>query len=398
MRVVMNRVKDSQMPSLLFLLFFPCLLLAQVDSKPIPGAERPGAYLPLLHGKAVALVANQTSRVGEQHLVDFLLERQVNLRRVFAPEHGFRGTASAGSLIEDGRDSRTGLAVISLYGANKKPQAEHLEDLDLVVFDIQDVGARFYTYISTLSYLMEACARAGVKVLVLDRPNPHGHYVDGPVLEPAYQSFVGLHPVPVVHGMTVGEYARMVNGEGWLPDGLICPLEVITCANYTHQSRYDLPVKPSPNLPNALAVALYPSLCFFEGTPVSVGRGTDLPFQQIGAPWFEVSNTTFRPQSLPGAQNPPFEGQWCKGFDLREFARLYLRESDEIYLYWLTEAYAISPQPEKFFRPFFDKLAGTARLREMIEAGATVAEIRASWQADLSRYKLMRKKYLLYPL
>ncbi|RMG87972.1 MAG: DUF1343 domain-containing protein [Bacteroidetes bacterium] len=240
-----------------------------------PAADRPEVWLPLVEGRHIALVVNQTSRVGERHLVDFLMEKGVSIRCIFAPEHGFRGTADAGQTIENGKDTQTGLPIISLYGKHKKPTREDLAGVEMVVFDIQDVGARFYTYISTMTYVMEACAGQGIPFVVLDRPNPNGHYVDGPVLEPAFRSFVGMHPVPVVHGMTVGEYARMVNGEGWLPEGKKCDLTVVPCENYTHADRYDLPVAPSPNLPNARAVALYPSLCFFEGTVVSVGRGTD---------------------------------------------------------------------------------------------------------------------------
>ena len=322
--LLIKLAKDSRI--ILACLAWPLLMTGQSikSDQIVMGAELGGAYLPILHDHAVAVVANQTSRVGDMHLVDFLIDRYVNVRKVFAPEHGFRGDAGAGEKVSSGKDSRTGLPIISLYGANKKPTAEQLADVGVVVFDIQDVGARFYTYISTMTYVMEACAEQGKKMLVLDRPNPNGHYVDGPVLESGFESFVGLHPVPVVHGMTIGEYALMVNGEGWLKDGIKCNLEVVKCSGWDHNTPYELPVKPSPNLPNDMAIALYPSLCFFEGTKVSVGRGTELPFQQIGAPWFTEGSVSFTPRSMPSAKYPKHEGQECRGFDLREFARHYL--------------------------------------------------------------------------
>lgn len=377
----------------------PHLLLGQLKSGEavITGAERPGAYLALLEGKKVGLIANHTSRVGEQHLADFLLSSGVDLRRIFAPEHGFRGAASAGEAIVDGKDPRTGLPVISLYGKNKKPQPEQLQELDVLIFDIQDVGARFYTYVSTMSYAMEAAAEQGLAFMLLDRPNPNGYYVDGPILEMQHRSFVGLHPVPVVHGMTLGEYAQMLNGEGWLADGQRCDLTVVTCQNWDHETAYDLPIAPSPNLPNALAVALYPSLCFFEGTPVSVGRGTDFPFQVIGAPWFGDSNTAFVPRSRPGAQNPPFAGQLCKGFDLRDFARHYLQGYGQLYWYWLVGAYELAPDKKAFFNNFFVKLAGTERLQKMIEAGSSAEDLAQAWSEERRAFLRIRRKYLLYP-
>lgn len=397
MKIASKRAKYRQL--LVLLLALPMFLNAQSDlSKEITvAAERPGAYLPLLHGKRVGVVANQTSMVGSQHLVDFLLSNQINLKKVFAPEHGFRGEASAGETIKDGKDSKTGLPVISLYGNNKKPTAQQIADVDVLLFDVQDVGVRFYTYISTLSYVMEAAAENNKKVVVLDRPNPNGYYVDGPVLEPKYSSFVGLHPVPIVHGMTVGEYAKMVNGEGWLSKGLKCDLEVVKCSNYDRSREYDLPVKPSPNLPNELAVALYPSLALFEGTNVSIGRGTDLPFQQVGAPWFTDSNTHFTPQDRPGAMNPPYEGEKCLGFNLQEFARYYLRGFGELYLFWLQQAYQMAPNKEAFFNNYFNLLAGNSTLQEQIKSGASLADIHQSWEPELAKYKVMRQKYLLYP-
>ena len=369
----------------------------QGDKEPIQtGAERSGAYLPLLHANDIAVVANQTSMVGDMHLVDFLLDAYVNVKKVFAPEHGFRGEAGAGEKVVSGKDPKTGVPIISLYGSNKKPSPEQLKDVGVVVFDIQDVGARFYTYISTLSLVMEACAEQGIKVLVLDRPNPNGHYVDGPVLQQGYESFVGMHKIPVVHGMTVGEYAKMVNSEGWLKDGVKCDLEVIPCRGWNHKKRYDLPVKPSPNLPNATSITLYPSLCFFEGTSVSVGRGTDLPFQQIGAPYFTEGSHSFTPRSMTSAKYPKYEGEECIGYDLRDFADHYLRGSGELYLFWLIEAYNLAPDKAGFFSSFFEKLAGTDQLRKDIVAGKSMIEIRESWQEDLEKFKEMRSKYLLY--
>lgn len=359
-------------------------------------ADRHGAYLPLLYDKNVAIVANQTSVTKEGHLVDFLLDRYVGVVKVFAPEHGFRGTASAGELIKDGKDVSTGLPIVSLYGNNKKPTAEQLADVDVVVFDIQDVGARFYTYISTLTYVMEACAENGKTLVILDRPNPHGYYVDGPVLQSGFESFVGMHHIPVIHGMSMGEYAQMVNGEKWLKGGVQCKLEVIQCENWDHTLTYSLPIKPSPNLPNDDAITLYPSLCFFEGTTVSVGRGTDKPFQQIGAPYFTTTDYSFTPKSNEGAKHPKYEGEVCNGFPLSEFAHYYINGLGEMYMYWLIEAYNMSPEKDKFFTSFFDKLAGNDQLRKDIIAGKSVEEIRKSWAPDLEAFKRIRKKYLLY--
>lgn len=386
----------------LMLLLCAAFLGAQVPLKDSPnlklGADRPGAYLPSLYGKRVGLLVNQTSTMANgQHLVDFLLENDIKVQRIFSPEHGFRGKASAGENVEDGRDPKSGLEVISLYGNNRRPSKEQIQDLDIVVFDIQDVGARFYTYISTMTYMMEALAGAGKKMLILDRPNPHGYYIDGPVLEPKHSSFVGLHQVPVIHGMTVGEYAQMLNGERWLKGGLICDLEVIPCLSYDHNTRYAIPIKPSPNLPNDTAIVLYPSLCFFEGTKVSVGRGTPYPFQLIGAPWFKEGNLNFTPKENEGAKNPPYENQHCKGFLLQEFSNSYINGLGELYLFWLVESYKMSPQPGQFFNSFFTLLAGTKQLQAQIESGMELEEIRASWQEDLEQFQLKRRRYLLYP-
>jgi uncharacterized protein YbbC (DUF1343 family) len=384
---------------MMLVLLIPTGLFAQLkhaDSL-VVAAERPGAYLPLLYGKKVAVVANQTSMVQHTHLVDFLLENKVAVQKVFAPEHGFRGTASAGETVDNETDAKTGLPLVSLYGSNKKPTAAQLKGIELVVFDIQDVGARFYTYISTLTYVMEACANAGVAVVVLDRPNPNGHYVDGPVLEKKHSSFIGLHPVPVVHGLTIGEYAKMVVGEGWIKTTAPLKLTVVPVFGYDHNTLYSLPIPPSPNLPNDTAIVLYPSLCLFEGTSVSVGRGTNKPFQVIGAPYFTEYSMEFTPTDRTGAINPKYEGVPCKGHNLSLFAILYLRGDEQLYLNWLIQAYQLAPDKDNFFTSFFTLLAGTEKLQQQIQAGNTVEEIRASWQADLQQFKKMRKRYLLYP-
>lgn len=381
------------------ILLIPMFTFGQLK-KPVDlltGADQSGAYLPLLHGKNVGVLANQTSMKGDLHIVDFLIQSKVSLKRVFSPEHGFRGKASAGEKVNSALDEKTGLPIVSLYGKNKKPTAEQLKGLDVVIFDIQDVGARFYTYISTMTYVMEACAENHVTLLILDRPNPNGYYVDGPVLKKGFESFVGLHPVPIVHGMTVAEYAQMVNGEAWLKNGIKCKLQIVKCKNYDHKTTYDLPVKPSPNLPNGYAIDLYPSLCLFEGTNVSVGRGTDFPFQQIGAPYFPKGTTTFTPKSNEGAKNPKYQGQLCNGFILQDFAQYYVHGLGEIYLFWLVEAYKQAPNKDKFFTSFFNTLAGTDELKKQIKAGMSAMEIRESWRDDVNKFKNIRQKYLLYP-
>ena len=365
------------------------------------GAECMERYLPFLEGKRVAVCGNQTSVVGKTHLVDTLLSRNVNIVKLFCPEHGFRGQAEAGATIASGKDPLTGLPVVSLYGKNKKPTAEQLQNVDIVLFDLQDVGCRFYTYISTLHYVMEAAAENGVKVVVLDRPNPNGFYVDGPVLDPQYKSFVGMHPVPVVYGMTIGEYARMINGEKWLANGVQCDLTVILLEGYTHETRYVLPVAPSPNLQTVEAVYLYPSLCLFEGTNVSVGRGTDHPFEMYGAPGMRAGDYRFTPHAIPGvSENPPFKDVECVGFLLSEIASygFYKLVPGELDLSYLMTAYQNCPDKASFFlkNNFFDKLAGTAQLRKQIVEGATDEEIRASWQPGLDAFKAVRAKYLLY--
>ncbi|MEX2564776.1 MAG: DUF1343 domain-containing protein [Cyclobacteriaceae bacterium] len=361
----------------------------------LPGADRMDAYLSHLNGKRVALAVNQTSVLTQKdhlHLVDFLLEAGINVKKVFVPEHGFRGEADAGEKVENEIDPKTGLSLVSLYGNSKKPSVEALSDVDIVIFDIQDVGIRFYTFISTLHYLMEACAEQGKKLMVLDRPNPNGDYVDGPVLKPGYESFVGMHPIPVVHGLTVGELARMINEEGWLKNSVKADLEIITVANWNHDMFYSLPIKPSPNLPNDLSIRLYPSLCFFEGTKISLGRGTPFPFQVYGYPDPDFGDFTFTPKSIDGmAKNPPLQDTLCFGKDLRNEP-----QSHRFTLKYLLETFRIAGDESHFFNNFFDKLAGTDQLRKDILAGKSEAEIRASWNADLEKYKSLRAKYLLY--
>jgi len=373
----------------------PSFELTRTDRVAV-GAERVGDYLPLLTGQRVGVVTNQTGRIGNAHLVDSLLSLKVDVVKVFAPEHGFRGEADAGEHVKDQRDTRTGLPLVSLYGANKKPTAAQLADVDVLLFDIQDVGVRFYTYIGTLHYVMEAAAEHGKRVVVLDRPNPNGFYVDGPVLDKAHASFVGMHPVPLVHGMTVGEFAGMINGEGWLKDGVRCDLAVVPCAGYDHGTFYELPVRPSPNLPNMAAVYLYPSLGLFEGTIVSVGRGTERPFQVIGYPGNPVGRHTFTPVPMPGAKDPPHKGKICTGFDLGEYGSFQSRMDRRFRLHWLIDLYHNAPDKSGFFTPFFDKLAGGPDLRKRIIAGEDEERIHASWQPGLKAFMEVRKKYLLY--
>jgi len=358
------------------------------------GAERIADYDSLLRGKRLGMVVNASSLLGDTlHLVDYLQKEGYDIKQLFAPEHGIRGKASAGEHIDDGHDAQTGLPIISLYGANKKPKPEQLANVDLLIFDLQDVGTRFYTYISTMHLVMEACREAGVPLIVLDRPNPNGHYVDGPVLDTAtLRSFIGMHPIPIVHGLTVGELAQMIVGEKWIEKSEELSLTVIPCENYTHQTPYVLPVRPSPNLPNTRSIALYPTLCLFEGTALSVGRGTDFPFQVIGHPAYPDTSFQFTPKGREGAKNPKFEDKTCYGKDLRESPAM----GDSLWLGFVLETYRQMPNKNDFFKGFFDKLAGTTELRKQIENGASEAEIRASWQPALNAYKTMRTKYLLY--
>ncbi|MHC1707099.1 MAG: exo-beta-N-acetylmuramidase NamZ domain-containing protein [Bacteroidales bacterium] len=362
------------------------------------GAERTELYLGKLKDKKVAIMANHTSVIGKSHLVDSLQKLGVNIVCIFSPEHGFRGQGEAGEAMKGGFDEKTGIRVISLYGKHIKPSPEDMKNIDVVVFDIQDVGVRFYTYASSMQYLMEACAEKQIGLIILDRPNPNGYYIDGPVLETKYRSFVGLNPVPLVHGLTLGEYASMINGEGWLQGSVKCDLTVIPVFNYNHAYLYQVPLPPSPNLPNMSSVYLYPSLGLFEGTIVSVGRGTDKPFQIIGFPGMKEGSAEFKPVSKPGfSSNPPYKDQICKGHDLSEFGENYLRDAGRLYLFWIMELYKQYPAKRKFFNSFFEKLAGTATLSKQIRENKTEEEIRNSWQPQLSQYKKIRKKYLLYP-
>ena len=366
-----------------------------VQNRITPGAERLELYGPTIHNRKVGLIVNQTSTVRQTHLVDELRNHNINIIRIFSPEHGFRGKADAGEQLSNAVDVASGLPIVSLYGKKKKPSRTDLEDIEVLVFDIQDVGVRFYTYISTLHYVMEAAAEANIPIIVLDRPNPLISYVDGPVLDPEYKSFVGMHPVPVVYGMTIGEYAQMINGEGWLDGHKKCQLEVIPVDHYSRMANYILPIKPSPNLPNNVAIGHYPSLCFFEGTSVSVGRGTDFPFQVIGHPSFTDPTFSFKPLSGPGSKYPKHEGLLCKGESLQRvkpnMARLDLSYLQSYYK-------NLSEQKIKFFNEdnFFNLLAGTDQLKKDIISGKSEDEIRASWMPGILDFQLMRKKYLIY--
>ena len=363
---------------------------------PQPAAFYPNRYLNLLQDKKVGLVVNHTSMVGKVHLVDFLQQKNIDVAKIFTPEHGFKGTADAGEKVYN--DEYKNITIISLYGDNKKPKAATLQGIDLLVFDMQDVGARFYTYISTLHYVMEAAAENNVELLVLDRPNPNGHYVDGPIREPEFESFVAKHPIPVVHGLTVGELAQMINGEGWLTSGAKCKLSIIMAPNYSHNIGYDLPVKPSPNLPNTISILLYPSLCFFEGTALSIGRGTDQQFQVIGHPTLKDMKYSFTPQKNEGAKYPKLENEQCFGINLSTMDKKAIFLQQQLNLTWLIDMYAAFPNKANFFlaNNFFDKLAGTALLQQQIKQGLDETAIRDSWEEGLASYKTMRKKYLLY--
>lgn len=386
------------MKKLVAILFGSFFLINSIQAKNVVvGAERIDKYLPLLKGKSVGLVVNQTSVVGNTHLLDTLLSLGIDVQLVFAPEHGFRGTADAGEHVTNGIDPKTKTAIVSLYGDNKKPNPGQLKDLDILVFDIQDVGVRFYTYISTLQYVMEACAENNKPLLLLDRPNPNGHYVDGPVLDTQYRSFVGMQPIPVVYGMTMGEYAQLLNGEKWLAKKVQCTITVIPCLNYDHTTFYSLPIKPSPNLPNMTAIYLYPSLCFFEGTNnVSLGRGTDKPFQIYGSDLFPDNLPyTFTPKSVDGAKNPPLLNKTCYGYDLSALPLDTLRKQ-KFTLNYLLNAYKLSKDNNNFFNSFFIKLAAKASLGVQIEKGMNEKTIKATWKTPLAKFKVIRKKYLLY--
>lgn len=359
-------------------------------------ADRPELYLPLLKNKTVAIVANQTSLLADKtHLVDFLVQNNIKIKHIFAPEHGFRGIADAGEHVKNGIDTKTGLPIISLYGDNKKPKPEQLQGVDIVLFDIQDVGVRFYTYISTLTYVMEAAAENGKEIIVLDRPNPHDGYTDGPVLKEKWSSFVGLHKVPVVYGLTIGEYGKMVNGEKWMKNAVQVKYTLIPMLNYQKNKRYPISEKPSPNLPNDQSINLYPSLCFFEGTQVSVGRGTDFPFQVYGSPWLKNQEFSFTPKPTSGAKDPFLNGKICFGKDLRQFPEI----KGKLDLSFVIDAYQnFDKKAQDFFLKnlWFDTLAGTDELRKQIISGTPEAEIRKSWQKDLENFEKIRRKYVLY--
>ncbi len=368
------------------------------NEKILAGAERTTQYLPLLKGKRVAIVANHTSKINNVHLVDSLIKLDINIVKIFSPEHGFRGKIDAGKTWDNYEDEKTNLRIISLYGDNKKPADKDLENIDIVIFDIQDVGVRFYTYISTMHYVMEACAENDVGLLILDRPNPTGFYIDGPVLEKAHHSFVGMHPVPIVHGMTIAEYAKMINGEKWLKNGIRCKLYYVECKNYTHNSRYHVKTNPSPNLQNMKSIYLYPSLGLFEGTKVSIGKGTSLAFRVFGHPGMLNTNYSFTPEKeQKDLYILKYKGEKCYGVDLRDIPLGHLKKQDTINLNWLIFAYTNTPDKEDFFNPFFCKLAGTKKLEHQIRNGKSAKEIRKSWEKDLQKYKTIRKKYLLYP-
>ena len=361
------------------------------------GADKSSMLDTLLEGDQIGLVVNQSSRSGGKHLIDILLEQGLDVKKLFALEHGIRGKAEAGEKVDDTVDEKTGIPIVSLYGKTKKPSFENLRGLDAVVFDLQDVGTRFYTYLSSMHYIMEACAESNVHFIVLDRPNPNGHIVDGPVLDPEYRSFVGMHEIPILHGMTLGELAKMIKGEAWIKGAAELQLTVLKMDNYDHGHLYDPPVRPSPNLPNLRSILLYPGLCLFEGTVISVGRGTDFPFQVFGAPCLE-SDFSFAPRSIPGKSvHPKHEGSLCKGKDFRALSPQDVFNSRQLELKHLLQAFQECKASDSFFNSFFDKLAGNSELRQMILSGKSESEIRASWQDDLVAFRSVREKYLIYP-
>lgn len=374
-------------------------IIDKYDKNIIVGANRTSEYLFLLNGKNVGILANQTSVIFKKnstytHLVDSLISLNINLKKIFSPEHGFRGTADAGEFVKNGKDTKTGLPIISLHGDHKKPTQKQLQDLDVMIFDIQDVGVRFYTYISTLHYLMESCAEANIPIIILDRPNPNSQYIDGPTMEKAHRSFLGMHEIPLVYGMTIGEYAQMINGEKWLSNQLQCQITIIACSNYTHDKFYSLSIRPSPNIPNDLAVRLYPSLGLFEGTNINAGRGTEFQFQRYGAPFLDSQFMQFNytPQSNFGAKKPKYRNQVCYGEDLR-----YIKIKNEISLKWIINAYKNSTDKSLFFiTNGFTKHAGTTKLQKQIEIGLSENEIKATWREDLENFKNIRIKYLIY--
>lgn len=379
----------------LILISFSYLSFSQNNDKLTLGADQIEFFIDDLKGKNVAIVANQTSKIKSNkkhvHIIDSLLSLNINVKKVFSPEHGFRGIADAGEKVEDGIDLKTGLPIISLHGSNKKPTINQMKDIDVVIFDIQDVGVRFYTYISTLHLVMEAVAENNKKLIILDRPNPNGHYIDGPILENNFKSFVGMHPIPIVHGMTIGELGIMINKEGWLKNKIKCDLKVIPIENYDRNIIYDLPEKPSPNLPNKKSINLYPSLCLFEQTPISIGRGTEMQFQIIGNPDWKKTDFKFKPKSMSGAKSPKHLNEICNGIDLRNSPLL-----NEINLEWIIYAYNKSKNKTSFFRSGFNRLAGNDKLKEQIINGLSEKEIKLSWKKGIENFKSIRSKYLLY--
>lgn len=386
-------MKGTLKITFLFCLFSGGILFCKGQNQMTTGAAQIKTYIEMIHGERVGIVAHQASLVGENtHLVDTLLSLRIDIKKVYAPEHGFRGDADNGESVADERDIKTGLPIFSLYGKNKKPGLEHLEGISVMLFDLQDVGVRFYTYLSTLHYVMEACAENGISVILLDRPNPNTHFTDGPVLEDDCKSFVGMHPVPIVPGMTIGEYAKMINGEQWLAGGITCDLTVVPLKNYTHQTPYEIPLRPSPNLPNAQSIALYPSLCLLESTEISVGRGTEMQFQVFGHPQLPKTHFSFVPQPNYGAKNPKLKGQKCYGKDLRNYER-----PTKIELQWLIQAYNDFPDKDHFFKNGFFKIAGNKILEKQLAEGMSEKQIRKTWKNDLKVFRSIRKQYLIYP-
>lgn len=396
-------MKKTELFAFLMIIFVACSSMSESQkeagkSRIILGAEQLDQYMSQLKGKRVALLVNQTSTIGSVHLVDTLQSLGVDIQKVFAPEHGFRGDYSAGAVVSNGIDQKSGLPVVSLYGRNKKPTPQMLENIDVIIFDIQDVGVRFYTYISTMHYVMEACAEQNKKLIILDRPNPNGFYVDGPVLKKEYSSFIGMHPIPIVHGLTVGELALMIEGEAWLKNKVKCNFQIVPCKNYTHDNLYQLPIKPSPNLPNMNSVYLYPYLGLFEGTNVSIGRGTDFPFQVVGRPEFK-GDYLFIPRSIPGvSDHPKHEGKECGGFVVNDFNLPRFFDQPSLNIDWFLLFYAKNtPANGPYFKNFIFKLIGNSTFKDQVIAGLSAQEIKQTWQSDLEEYKAMRKKYLLYP-
>jgi uncharacterized protein YbbC (DUF1343 family) len=361
------------------------------------GAEQTNRYFPLLKNKRIAILTNHTARIGNDHLVDVLVKNGFNIKKIFTPEHGFRGTADAGEWLKNDVDAKTNIPLISLHNAKKKPTTQDLQDIDILIFDIQDVGVRFYTYISSLQYFMEAAADNNKPLIILDRPNPNGFYIDGPVCKKECRSFVGMQQVPIVYGMTVGEYALMLNGEHWINAPRACKMTVIPCSNYKHRDLYELPIAPSPNLKTMQAVYLYPSLALFEGTPISIGRGTSKPFELFGHPSFNKKGYVFKPKAMPGAQKPSCINQQCYGFNLHDTPANILKQLNrKLNLSWLKRSYDLLPEKKYFFDKLFTRLAGTSDLEKQIKAGCTEEEIRKSWQPELDEFKKVRKKYLIY--